>query len=441
MTTTNEMSTLAAEAYIYGYPLVVNLEKYLQPLLPGSSPGTPPLNTFNHATSLAGPEAKFVAINNDTIYSIALLDLSGGPLVLHVPDTSGAYYVLQFVDAWTNNFAYIGRRATGTSEGEFLIAPPGWTGETPAEMRCITSPTLAAAIVGRNAVNGEADLPRVRTLQAGFTLRPLDAAQSAVGISKPDSRVQSDLVFWEQFRTWMQAFPPAPVEHTYQQRFAPLGLLDSESPYINVDPALATALQTGAEKARGQLDQLAGFGTPVNGWSSALHAFDYNNDYFEIGALDDVRWRIADPARAHITRAAAARAGLWGNHGYEAVYASADVDGSGEQLHGGNSYRIHFGSLPPVDAFWSITMYEPPEYFLVANPIGRYSIGDRTPGLRRDADGSLNLLVQHADPGEAEHGNWLPAPVGNFRLLMRMYQPGDAILNGSYALPPVERMR
>ena len=143
---------------------------------------------------------------------------------------------------------------------------------------------------------------------------------------------------------------------------------------------------------------------------------------------------------ANVTaRAAAARAGLWGNHGYEAAYAGADVDGAGERLHGGASYRIHFSTTPPVGAFWSITMYEPPEYFLVANAIDRYSIGDRTPGLRQSADGSLTLLVQHADPGEAERANWLPAPEGNFRLMMRMYQPGDTVLDGSYALPPVER--
>jgi hypothetical protein len=140
-------------------------------------------------------------------------------------------------------------------------------------------------------------------------------------------------------------------------------------------------------------------------------------------------------------RAAAARAGLWGNHGYEAAYAMTWVDGDGESLSGDRAYTIRFEQEPPVDAFWSITMYDLPEYFLVANPIGRYSIGDRTAGLRRDDDGALTIAIAHDDPGEAERANWLPAPDGRFRPILRLYSPRPEIFDGSYELPPIVRRR
>ena len=163
------------DAYVFGYPLVYNVSS-MQAIAAHGLGTLPParFNTFAHATGLASPADAFVSVNNDTVYALGLLDLSGGPLLLHVPDTDGAYYVLQFVDAWTNNFAYVGRRATGTAEGTYLITPPGWTGSAPDGVPVIESPTDLAAIVGRLAVDGDDDMPRVRALQPQFTLTPLE---------------------------------------------------------------------------------------------------------------------------------------------------------------------------------------------------------------------------------------------------------------------------
>ena len=169
----DERAALAADAYVYGYPLVYDLGEVDRLGRVGMGSLAPaPMNTFSHAGQLAGPEDRFVSVNNDTVYSIANLDLSGGPVLLRVPDTDGAYYVLQFVDAWTNNFAYVGRRATGTAAGAYLVVPPGWSGSAPDRATVIPAPTDVVTIVGRNACDGPADLARVQSLQVGFTLRP-----------------------------------------------------------------------------------------------------------------------------------------------------------------------------------------------------------------------------------------------------------------------------
>ena len=175
----------------------------------------------------------------------------------------------------------------------------------------------------------------------------------------------------------------------------------------------------------------------VNGWTLTFHMFDYNLDHLGPGTIDDLAWKIADRQASYLARALAARGGLWGNHGYEAAYPMTYTDADGDQLDGRNRYTLTFDHDPPVDAFWSITMYDLPDFYLVTNPIGRYSIGDRTPGLRRGSDGSLTIVMQHEQP--AETSNWLPAPAAPFRPLMRLYQPQPAILDGSYKIPPITK--
>jgi hypothetical protein len=201
---------LAVEAYLYGFPLVFNLDQVLRYVTTGvgSNPKAP-FNQFSHARTLAGPQDTFVTINNDTLYSMAQLDLSVGPVWLHVPDSNGRYYVLQFVDAWTDNFAYIGHRATGTGEGDFLLVPPGWSGQAPSGVTVIHVPTRVASIVGRWACAGEPDLPAVHALQDATILEAADATAQPAGIPSPDASVPADLVFWEKLRLWSQAFPPA----------------------------------------------------------------------------------------------------------------------------------------------------------------------------------------------------------------------------------------
>ena len=451
-----DLEALATEAYLHGYPLVADLtevERFAR-LGMGGLPAVG-FNRFSHATRLAGPDDTFLSVNNDTIYSIAQLDLGVGPLLLQVPDTAGRYYVLQLVDAWTNNFAYVGSRATGTSAGRYLLTPPGWEGEVPAGAVRIACPTRVASIVGRWACcAGRGDLPTVAALQQQVALTPLvDAGpgaggadpgswpDTATGLPTPTAGVPVDLELFERMRVWMRAFPPAPVDVDHQRRFGPLGLLADESPFLDAPPELAKALNAGVAAGREILDALSKTAAPaVDGWHSMPHVFDYNLDFFEVGTLDDPRWKIADRAEARRSRALAARVGLWGNHGYETAYAQVFTDSDGLPLDGGHRYRIRFDALPPVGAFWSLTMYDRPGFHLVANPINRYSIGNRTPGLTYGPDGSLTLLLQYHAPDEADQPNWLPAPEGGFRPMLRMYQPGSAVLDGSYRLPPIVRI-
>ena len=261
------------------------------------------------------------------------------------------------------------------------------------------------------------------------------------GLAEPDPAVEEDLRFLEQLRVWSQAFPPSPAEQADAERYAPLGLAQEASPYPQIADERRAALRGGLQAGRERLEQLIkeGDSPKQNGWELNYHVFDYNDDFFELGALDDPRWRIADRRRARVIRAAAARGGLWGNHAYEAAYVVTWVDAEGEPLTGERSYTIRFEQTPPVDAFWSITMYDVPEFFLVANPIERYSIGDRTPGLRRDDDGALTLVLQRDDPGDDERSNWLPTPPGAFRPILRMYSPRPEVFDGSFELPPILR--
>ena len=178
-----------------------------------------------------------MSINNDTIYSAAQVDVSGGPVLLRVPDTAGRYYVLQFIDAWTNNFAYVGRRATGTAAGSFLLVPPGWKSEAPDGAQVIEFPTNVATILGRWACDGPADLDAVRALQSGLCLEPYATAPAPLtGLPAP-APVPAELTFFEQLRTWMQAFPPSGPDRAYQQRFAPLGLSTRPPPTRTARPA------------------------------------------------------------------------------------------------------------------------------------------------------------------------------------------------------------
>ena len=438
----DDRTALAAEAFIYGFPMVFDLQQVDRFVRNGMSsvPATT-FNRFGHATELAGPEATFVSINNDTVYSIAQVDLSGGPVRLDVPDTAGRYYVLQFVDVWTNNFAYVGHRSTGTEAASYLLVPPVSEGDMHGEASVIHFPTDVGTIVGRWAVNGEDDLPAVGSLQGRLTLSPT-ADGSIRGLPTPNPSVPEEIAFFEQMRVWMQAFPPAPRDLAYQERFRDLGLFEVESPFVDPDRDLLQALRDGLVQGRERMEHtLRSNPSPIqNGWMLTYHVFDYNLDFFEVGALDADQWKIeSQPEVRYTLRAGAPRGGLWGNHGYEAAYAMIYVDAEGQQLNGASRYELHFDTAPPVGAFWSVTMYDTPEFFLVKNPIGRYSIGDRTPGLRQ-ADGSLTIFMQTDQPDSPdERANWLPTPSGDFRPILRMYEPDESVFDGRYELPPITR--
>ncbi len=443
--TDGRLADQAAEAFIYGFPLVFDLEQVdrLVTVGLGATPATP-FNQFGHARALAGPADTFVSVNNDTLYSIAQIDLGVGPIALHVPDTAGRYYVLQFVDAWTNNFAYVGHRATGTAAGDFLLVPPEWNGAQPDGTTVIRFPTRVGSIIGRLACSGTDDLRAVHLLQDAMTLEAVDPDAVAAGLPVPDPRVPDDLYFLEQLRVWSQAFPPSARDAAFQAALAATGIgATGESPYVDAEEAFAIALCDGLELGRERLETIltSGSSPEVNGWKLTLHAFDYNLDFFELGALDDDRFKIADPRLRIMERAAAAKGGLWGNHAYEAAYLMTYVDDQGEQLTGERTYTLRLDPTPPVGAFWSLTMYSIPDFFLVANEIDRYSIGDRTPDLAYGDDGSLTITIGADRPADwIAAANWLPAPPGTFRPVLRMYEPAAAVLDSTYVVPAITRV-
>lgn len=438
-------SALAAEAYVYGYPLVYQLTMAGASVRKGIG-GLPPtpFNAFAHARKLADHHDTFVSVSNDTVYSVAQLDLSGGPLVLQVPDGGGAYHVLQFMDTWTNSFAYVGTRATGTAGGRWLVAPPGWAGAEPGGVRgVIDAPTAVVSVVARYACDGPEDLPRVRALQDLLGVEPLDGAVHPTGLPTPEPGVAETLGFFEKLRVWMADFPPSAADAAYQERFQPLGLLEEgPSPYVSPDDGLARALRDGFVEGRalvGEAARRAGEAPPGE-WSLDPHAFDFNLDHFGVGTHDAPQWRVADREESYLVRAVAARTAPWGAHGYEIVYGQAFTDTGGERLNGAKAYVLRFEQRPPVEAFWSVTMYDTPDHYLVPNEIERYSIGGRTPGLVRAADGSLTVWIQHERPRDPDRAaNWLPAPPGDFRPVARLYVPTSEVLDGTYRLPRIER--
>ena len=256
-----EQVKLAAEAYLYGYPLVYNMREMGKfpagPNLVGSA--AVPYNTFGSARQLLDPAAHFVSPNNDTLYVIAVCDVRHGPLVLDVPDAHDRYYVLQFVDAWTNNFAYIGRRATGTAAARYLLAIHDYQGDAPAGMRMVRVPSGVFAIVGRIAVNGAADLPAVHALQDQFVLTPLSvyqggaAPQSISGLPQPDGRVGPELKWWEEFRVALAAFPPPAADAPFLAICEKFGLTAPASPFIDPAPELEKVLVAGQKAAEDKL--------------------------------------------------------------------------------------------------------------------------------------------------------------------------------------------
>ena len=420
-------------SYLYGFPLVFNLDQVVRYVSTGvgKNPAAP-WNTFSHARTLAGPDDKFVTINNDTVYSMAQLDMSVGPILLRVPATHGRYFVLQFVSAWTDNFAYIGHRATGSEASEYLLVPSDWDGVAPEGARVVRVPTRVASIVGRWAVDGEADLAVVHELQDATMLIPLDPGAAPAGLPEAGAAQTEAGEFWAKYRIWSREFPPAMRDDALHQ--GTLAALNESG---------AAALEEGYAAGKAALEEIlkSGAGNAlINGWNLTYHSFDYNLDYFEVGSLDDPAYKITDPQRRIMQRAGAALGGLWGNQAFEAAYIATYVDEHDDALDGRNSYTLHLAPTPPVGAFWSLTMYDVPNYYLVDNPAARFSIGDRTPALEYEADGSLVITMSHAEPTDARaRANWLPAPAGAFRPVLRMYEPAPEVLDQRYTVAAITR--
>lgn len=430
------------EAVVYGLPLVlmdITRAKATNVAAPGAFDA--PLNQFVHVRAF--PDASFkdvVRANVDTLYSSAWLDLAAEPMVLSVPDTGGRYYLMPMLDAWTDVFASPGKRTTGTAAGHFAITGPGWKGTLPQGVQRIESPTSMVWIIGRTQTDGPADCAAVHAIQDGYGLTPLSSfgkpyappageVDPSVDMKTPPvvqlERMKS-ADFFARLALLLETNPPPAAEAPILAKLARIGVVPGK-PFdaSMLDPEVAKGLERALEVALQKLKAAASeTGAPVNGWRvPPMVLGNFGSDY---GA-----------------RAVVALVGLGANLPQDAVYPSAFTDGDGRPLVGSQRYVLRFeaGTTPPVEAFWSITMYDSDSFF-VANPIGRHSVSSWMP-LRESADGAIEILVQHESPGADLESNWLPAPEGPFNLTLRMYWPKAAapsILDGSWAPPKVRRV-
>ena len=425
------------QAYLFGYPLVL-MDTTMRSHTNPDHKGTP-LNHFRHNGYF--PDHNFRTVvkpNNDTLYSNAWLDLTGEPLVLSVPDTAGRYYVMPFMDAWTNVFASVGKRTTGTGPGHYLLAGPDWRGEVPPNTSLIRAPTNMVWLIGRIQTNTEADFENVFRLQEQFTLTPLSrwgtgkANQSFIlrspsgqATDNPSAMVEEMPAdrFFSRLCTLMGKYPPAAADKPMLERLALLGIVPGEAfDMSTLEPSQRSSLEKSVELIRKQLNAMSKKRpTPENNWAVSRRG---------IGV-----YGINYPIRAFV-----ALIGLGALPPEEAAYPNSHKDKEGRPLSGEYAYRIHFeaGKAPPVDAFWSLTVYDE-NNFLTKNPIHRYTIGDRD-DLRFNSDGSLDILIQHRQPASGI-SNWLPAPDGSFNVTMRLYMPKAEFLDGTWRVPPIERMK
>lgn len=424
---------IGVQAYIYGLaPVII---QRTEKIFVNTPEKYAPVNKMSYSTRLATDnDTDVVTPNADTLYNTAWLELGKEPVVLHVPDTQDRYYVEQLIDAYTNNLDSVGRRTTGTKEGNFAIVGPNWHGKLPSGVKMIKSPTNTVWIIGRILVKGDSDLPETLSLQKQFTLTPL----SQYGKSKvhtknqtledfkkymPSPKAQDKLQYFEELRVALKNNPSPKEEAALMNTFDKIGLGEKKTPYgKNLDPyisdELVRAIKDGNQIVTSTWNNMEGIS--INGWVYKTNLGVYGDDY--------------------LFRAAVALGGLGANVPEEAVYAKAQTGSDSQPLNGDHNYVVHFDkeNIPPVDAFWSISIYNATNYLFVSNPINRYSIGDQTTGLRYNQDGSLDIYIQHDSPVGNE-SNWLPAPKGDYYLILRMYQPRAAILNGTYQIPQVQK--
>jgi hypothetical protein len=432
----NMAYALGLQAYVWGFPVVVNEHSRLgmassEKIIPHKLRG--PLNTLVHAQALLTPDFEDVqSPNNDTLYTTFWLDLRDEPLVLHVPDTAGRFYTYQFVDAYTNNFAYVSQRTYGFQEMDFAICGPGWSGKLPQGVTRIDCPTPTVFVIGRLGVSGPEDVPPVHALQKRMSLVPLshfgesDYKPETLKLAKPTCAYDGPLAFFEELGDLIVQNPPPARDHGLMGLFKEIGLTVDHG--FDVDPlpepiksGLERALQDGGAVIAAKAKSM---GREINGWRLAPVAPEYfGNDYVYRAAVGWQSMYVNDPVEAY----------------YPGVYADREghpLDASKQKY----MLRFEAENMPPVGAFWSTTMYDLEKRLMVANPINRYSIGDRTSGLQYGDDGSLEIYIQHQSPGSDKESNWLPAPYAPFYMLMRLYLPRIEILNGQYEIPAVQRV-
>jgi hypothetical protein len=434
---------IGTEAYIYGYPLVT-MEMTRRVMTNVSKPeGTRgPMGQFVSLREY--PTAAFrdvTAPNADTLYSVAWLDLSREPYIVSIPDSRGRYYLMPMLDGWTNVFQVPGKRTTGTKAQKYAIAGPRWTGNLPPGITQYKAPTDLVWILGRTYCTGtREDYKEVWAFQDRLSVVPLShyGKPYTVPTGRVDPHIDmktpvrdqvnrlSAADYFKLLANLMKENPPAAADAPIVARMAQIGIVPGHDFDLEkLDPATAQALQ---DVPRIALSKIAGHvksaGTPVNGWVVPKVAGVYGTDYLQ--------------------RATVAAFGLGANRLQDAVYPTSEVRPTGQPYDGEKHYVMHFnkGGLPPVNAFWSLTMYNA-EFFFVDNPLNRYTLSERD-RLKHNPDGSVDLYVQAENPGAAKESNWLPAPKGKFILMLRMYWPKEnppSILDGTWQPPEVAQAR
>ncbi|WP_442582007.1 DUF1254 domain-containing protein [Mesorhizobium sp. ASY16-5R] len=440
--TPDEARAIAKEATIYGFPLVDSYRIQYSYFVDKADPefkGS--WNTLNNTARVYTPDDKAIQTpNSDTPYSFVGADLRIEPLVITVPAVEKKrYYSLQFVDMYTFNFAYVGSRATGNEAGSYLLAGPDWQGEKPPGIKeVIRSETRLAFVLYRTQLFSPADIDNVKAIQAGYKVEPLSAflhhpppaAAASMDFFKPldpqDERTSP--AFFTELNFILQFCPTDPSETALMERFAKLGIgagksFDPEalSPEIRkaVTDGMADAWKAFADYKATELD--TGKKTSADGFGT--RAF-LNNDY--------------------MARMASAVLGIYGNSKDEAIYPAYFTDADRQPTSGANRYVMRFapGQLPPVNAFWSLTLYQLPSSLLYANALDRYLINSpMLPGLKKDADGGTTLYLQNESPGADKESNWLPVPKGPFFAVMRLYWPKPEALDGKWKAPALERAK
>ena len=435
-----EAEAIATLAYGYGFPLVLmDVSREVMTAVPSVEAQKGPLNQFVHVAEF--PDDTYqdvVAPNVDTLYSLAWLDLAAEPIVLRVPDLGDRYYLMQICDAWTNVFAAPGTRTTGNRAGAFALVGPDWRGTLPADVQKIAAPTNLVWIIGRTYTAGKAEYGTVNAIQRQYELIPLGAwgraytpparVPVAPGVdAKTPPVVQvskmSAGAFLDRLARLMGSNPPSADDEPMLSRLRRIGVAPGASfTFDRLPPPLKAAIERGVAAGRARLEaavKAVSEGTTAHGWRIERNLGRYGTDY--------------------ATRALVAVLGLGSNLPEDAIYPITGDDADGAKLTGANRYRLHFdaGDLPPVHAFWSVTVYNARQA-LAKNPIGRYALDDRSP-LQFNADGSLDLYLQNVDPGPDKRANWLPVPPDGFRLVMRLYTPKKAVIDGSWSPPPVVR--
>ena len=429
----------AIDAYIYGYPLIT-MEMTRRVLTNVAAPTGAKGAPMGQITNVREyPDAKFRAVtapNADTLYSLAFVDVGAEPYLLIIPEEDGRYFLMPMLSAWTNVFAVPGTRTTGTGPQSYFIVGPGWSGTVPAGAKMIQAPTSFIWIIGRTYCTGTPeDYKAVHAIQDGYKLTPASALGKPY--TPPPGRVDPDIdtktavrdqvnrmdaaAYFNLLAALMKDNPPSLGDGVEVAKMASFGIVPGQT----FDPGkLAPDARRAVEKAPEQalvriMGHLKDAGRSINGWTFTDNGGDYGKD--------------------HLQRALIAAFGLGCNLPQDAIYPVCKVDGAGRGLNGASKYVMQFqaGELPPVNGFWSLTMYDE-GYFFVDNPINRYTVSPRN-NLQANPDGSIDLFIQNDSPGAAREMNWLPAPKGPFILLLRNYWPKDALLNGSWSPPPVTR--